>query len=84
MFKAKPALRVVKIQSLKRVKDMVGVIEEEAKRASKHPETFGEGEIDGLVASESSNNAVTGGALIPLPLAYGYFGEYLFAAILGV
>lgn len=38
----------------------------EAKRSSKHPETFMNGEPDGLIASETANNAVTGASLIPL------------------
>jgi putative tricarboxylic transport membrane protein len=54
----------------------------EAKRASKHPETFGEGEIDGVIASESSNNAVTGGALIPL-LSLGIPGDPITAIMMG-
>lgn len=54
----------------------------EAKRASKHPETFGKGEIDGLIASESSNNSVTGGALIPL-LSLGIPGDPITAIMLG-
>lgn len=37
----------------------------EAKRASKHPETFGTGDPVGIAAPESSNNACVGGALIP-------------------
>jgi putative tricarboxylic transport membrane protein len=37
----------------------------EARRRSKHPEKFGTGIIDGVVASETANNAVIGGALIP-------------------
>lgn len=37
-----------------------------AKSASKHPEEFGKGCISGLVASETANNANTGGAIIPL------------------
>ena len=32
---------------------------------SKHPETFGKGEPDGVIASEAANNAVTCGSLIP-------------------
>lgn len=36
------------------------------KNMSPHPETFGKGSPVGLMASESSNNALTGGALIPL------------------
>ncbi len=54
----------------------------EAKRASKHPENFGEGEIDGIIASESSNNAVTGGALIPL-LSLGIPGDPITAIMMG-
>ena len=37
----------------------------EAKRFSKHPEAFGKGTLEGVAATESSNNGVTGGALIP-------------------
>lgn len=54
----------------------------EAKRSSKHPETFGKGEIDGVIASESSNNSVTGGALIPL-LSLGIPGDPITAIMLG-
>lgn len=38
----------------------------EAKRSSKHPERFGQGEIEGVAASESANNAITGSSLIPM------------------
>jgi putative tricarboxylic transport membrane protein len=38
----------------------------EAIRASKTPEKFGTGYIDGIIATESSNNAVVGGGMIPL------------------
>lgn len=38
----------------------------EAKRAAKHPEEFGTGKLDGVVATETANNAVVGGGLIPL------------------
>ena len=54
----------------------------EAKRASSHPETYGEGEIEGIIASESSNNSVTGGALIPL-LSLGIPGDPITAIMLG-
>jgi putative tricarboxylic transport membrane protein len=37
----------------------------EAVRSSKHPETFGQGEPEGVVAPESSNNAAVGGAMVP-------------------
>ena len=45
-----------------------------AKNRSKHPEKFGTGIVDGLIASESSNNASTGGALVPL-LTLGLPGD---------
>ena len=35
----------------------------ETKRHSKHPELFGKGSIEGIAATESANNAVTGGAI---------------------
>ncbi|MGN0838453.1 MAG: tripartite tricarboxylate transporter permease [Pyramidobacter sp.] len=35
-------------------------------KISKHPEKFGTGIIDGIAASESANNAATGGAMVPL------------------
>jgi len=38
----------------------------ETKRASKTPEKFGKGAIEGVAASESANNAVTGSAMIPM------------------
>ena len=38
----------------------------EAVRASKTPEKFGTGIADGIIATESSNNAVVGGGIIPL------------------
>jgi len=38
----------------------------EAKRASKHPENFGRGEIDGVIASDTANNAAVLSSLVPL------------------
>lgn len=38
----------------------------ESKRTSKNPENYTHGEVDGLIASETANNAVTGASLIPL------------------
>ena len=52
-----------------------------AKNRSKHPEKFGTGIVDGLIASESSNNASTGGALVPL-LTLGLPGDNTTALIL--
>lgn len=54
----------------------------EAKRASKHPETFGTGEIEGVVAPETANNACTGGALITT-LALGIPGSSTCALLMG-
>lgn len=54
----------------------------EAKRTSKNHENFGKGEIEGVAASESSNNAVTGGAFIPL-LTLGVPGDPTTAVMLG-
>lgn len=54
----------------------------EAKRNTRHPEAFGNGAIEGLAATESANNAVTGGALIPL-LTLGIPGDVVTAVILG-
>lgn len=53
----------------------------EAKRSSRDPDSFGKGNIDGVVASESANNAVTGGALIPA-LSLGIPGDAISALIL--
>jgi putative tricarboxylic transport membrane protein len=53
-----------------------------AKSSSKHPEKFGTGCIDGVVASEAANNAVYGGAMIPL-LTLGIPGDSATAVLLG-
>lgn len=37
-----------------------------ARRASKHKEKFGKGSIEGLIASETGNNAAVAGAIIPV------------------
>jgi putative tricarboxylic transport membrane protein len=54
----------------------------EARRASKTPEKFGTGYIEGVAATESANNAVCGGALIPL-LTLGIPGDSVTAVFLG-
>ncbi len=54
----------------------------EAKRASKYPEKFGSGISDGIVASEASNNAVVGGALVTL-ITLGIPGDATTAILLG-
>ncbi len=53
-----------------------------AKRASKKPEEFGKGSPTGVIASETANNAVTGGTLIPL-LTLGVPGNPVTAVLLG-
>ena len=55
---------------------------DQAKKASKNPETFGKGNLQGVVASETSNNAIIGGALIPM-LALGIPGDAVTAALMG-
>lgn len=54
----------------------------EAKRSSKHPEKFGTGLIEGVAATESANNACSGGAMIPL-LSLGVPGDAVTAVLLG-
>lgn len=54
----------------------------QTKKASKSPEAFGKGCVEGLVASECANNAVTGGAIIPM-LALSVPGDSSTAVILG-
>ncbi len=54
----------------------------EAKRRSKHPETFGKGELEGIAAAESGNNAVDGATLIPL-LTLGIPGDVVTGVLLG-
>ncbi len=53
-----------------------------AKNTSKHPETFGKGELQGVIASETANNACVGGAMIPL-LTLGIPGSPPAAMLLG-
>lgn len=56
----------------------------EAKRLVKDPEVpFGEGAVEGIMASESSNNACIGGALIPM-LTLAVPGDAVTAIILSV
>lgn len=52
------------------------------KNSTKYPEKFGTGVIDGVIASETSNNAVIGGSLIPL-LTMGIPGNTVTAIFLG-
>lgn len=54
-----------------------------AQKTSKKPAQFGKGSPEGLIASETANNAVPGAAMIPL-LALGIPGEALTAMMLSV
>ena len=54
----------------------------EAKRSSPHPEKFGTGIPEGIVAPETANNAMTGGAFVPM-LAFGIPGDAVTAVMLG-
>lgn len=53
-----------------------------AQKISKHPEKFGTGIPEGIIAPEASNNAVTGGALIPM-LTLGIPGDSSTAIMMG-
>ncbi|NOL49893.1 tripartite tricarboxylate transporter permease [Pelistega europaea] len=53
-----------------------------AKRTSSAPELFGKGAEDGVIASETANNAVTGGSLVPL-LTLGVPGNAVTAVLMG-
>ncbi len=54
----------------------------EAKRFSKQPETFGTGNPEGVIASESANNSMVGGSLVPL-LVFGIPGSASAAVLFG-
>ena len=54
----------------------------ESKRWDKNPEIYGKGAMEGLASSESANNAVIGGSLIPM-LTLGIPGSAVAAIILG-
>ena len=53
-----------------------------ALKTEKQTQRFGEGDIRGVIASESSNNAKEGGALVPT-LAFGVPGSASMAILLG-
>ena len=55
---------------------------DDAKKTSKTPGVFGKGEPAGVVASETANNAVVGGSLIPA-LTLGIPGNAVSAVLLG-
>jgi putative tricarboxylic transport membrane protein len=49
---------------------------------SKKPEEFGTGRIEGIAASESANNAVNGGAMIPM-MTLGIPGDLVTSILMG-
>jgi TctA family transporter len=53
-----------------------------AARSERNTETFGQGDIRGVIASEASNNAKEGGALVPT-IAFGVPGTASMVLILG-
>lgn len=55
---------------------------DQAKKASRHPEKFGTGTAEGIVAPEAANNATAGGALI-IMMALGIPGDIVTAVMLG-
>ncbi len=55
----------------------------ESLRASKRPEQYGKGSIEGIAAAETANNAMCGGAFVPM-LTFGIPGDPTTAVVLGV
>ncbi len=55
---------------------------DQAKKISRHPEKFGTGTPEGIIASESSNNANVGGSLVTI-MAFGIPGDAVTAVMLG-
>ncbi len=55
---------------------------DQARRLSKTPELFGTGHDEGVIASETSNNAMTGGAIVPT-ITLGVPGEAAAAVLMG-
>jgi len=54
----------------------------EARRNSKTPEEFGKGNVEGVFAAETANNASIGGALVPC-MTFGIPGDAITAVLLG-
>lgn len=54
----------------------------QTKQMSKHPETFGQGEIEGVAASEAANNGACGATMIPM-LTLGVPGDGATAILMG-
>ncbi len=52
------------------------------RKTARDPEEFGQGAVEGIAAPESANNAVTGGALIPM-MTLGIPGDPVTAILIG-
>ena len=55
---------------------------DQAKKFSRHPERFGTGTPEGIIASEAANNANVGGSLVTI-MAFGIPGDAVTAVMLG-
>jgi putative tricarboxylic transport membrane protein len=55
---------------------------DQAKKISRRPQAFGSGVPEGIIASESSNNANVGGSLVTI-MAFGIPGDAVTAVMLG-
>src|SRR6185436_10891160 len=55
---------------------------DQAKKFSKHPERFGTGTPEGIIASEAANNSNVGGSLVTI-MAFGIPGDAVTAVMLG-
>jgi putative tricarboxylic transport membrane protein len=55
---------------------------DQAKKFSRHPEQFGKGAPEGIIASEASNNANVAGSLVTI-MAFGIPGDAVTAVMLG-
>ena len=55
---------------------------DQAKKFSRHPERFGTGTPEGIIAAEASNNANIGGSLVTI-MAFGIPGDAVTAVMLG-
>jgi len=55
---------------------------DQAKKISRRPQDFGTGTAEGIIASESSNNANVGGSLVTI-MAFGIPGDAVTAVMLG-
>src|SRR3954470_13785585 len=59
-----------------------GMAYDKAKKFSSHPERFGTGTPEGIIASEAANNSNVGGSLVTI-MAFGIPGDAVTAVMLG-